>query len=92
MIGRNGCCGVALEATADLDTVEVRHHDVEQDQVGTVLCHRGQRLLAVGGLQRRIAMGLEPRHDDVAVDLVVIDDEDARGIVHGYQDSEVSRR
>ena len=57
---------------------------------GRCCFHRGQRLLAVGGLQRRIAMRLEPRHEDVAVDLVVVDDEDAWGIVHGYQESVIS--
>ena len=44
--------------------------------------HR-QGLLAVARLQEIVAVHREPRPEDVAVCLVVIDDEDARRIVHG---------
>ena len=46
----NGSVGVGLEPLADLDAVDLRHHDVEQDQVGQLLLGGGERLLAVGGL------------------------------------------
>ena len=74
--------GVALELLADLDAVDLRHHDVEQDQVGQQLLGGGERLLAVGGLLELVALRPEPRHQDVAVGLVVVDDQDARRIVH----------
>ena len=52
----NGSVGVALEPLADLDAVDLRHHDVEQDQVGQLLLGGGQRLLAVGGLLELVAL------------------------------------
>ena len=60
----------------------LRHHDVEQDEVRKLLLRGRERLLAVGGLRQLVAMHVEPRDQDVAVGLVVVDDEDARGIVH----------
>ena len=39
-------------------------------------------LLAVGGLRQLIPLGRKPGHQDVAVGLVVVDDEDARRTVH----------
>ena len=48
-----------------------------------MLCNRGQGLLTVAGLQCRVAIRLQPRHDDVAVGLVIVDYENARGVVHG---------
>ena len=42
----------------------------------------GKRFLAVGGLLELIALRPEPRHQDVAVGLVVVDDEDTRWTVH----------
>ncbi len=74
---------IGLEPAAHLDAVELRHHDVEQDEVGQMLRGGGERLLAVGGLQQLIALRREPRHQDVAVGLVVVDDQNARRVVHG---------
>jgi len=73
---------VALETAAGLDTVELRHHHVEENEVGTMLLDRSQRLLTVSSLEGLVAMPFQPRHDDIAIRLVVIDDKDARGIVH----------
>ena len=42
--------GVGLQLPADFDAVELRHHDVEQDQIRKLLRGRGNRLLAIGGL------------------------------------------
>ena len=41
-----------------------------------------QRFFAVGRLQQFVAVLLQPRHEDVAVGLVVIDDEDAGRVSH----------
>ncbi len=75
--------GILLEPAADLDTVEPRHHHVEQDQVRKMLSRRSQRRFAVGGLHDLVTIRLEPRVEDVAVRLVVVNDKDKRGIVHG---------
>ncbi len=74
--------GVVLDPLADLDAVDLRHHDVEQDQVRLQLLGGGERLLTIGSLLEVIALRLEPRHQDVAVGLVVVDDEDTRRFVH----------
>ena len=73
---------VALELLADLDAVDLRHHDVEQNQVGQKRPDGGQRLLAIGGLLELIALRTEPRHENVAVGFVVVDDQDTRRTVH----------
>ena len=52
----NGIDGVVLDPLADLDAVDLRHHDVEQDQVRQVLLGRGQRFLAVGRLHEVVAV------------------------------------
>ncbi len=44
--------------------------------------HRRERLLAIRCLQQFVPVHLEPRLEDVAVGLVVVDDEDALRIVH----------
>ena len=41
-----------------------------------------QGFFAVRGLQQLIALRREPRHQDVAIGLDIVDDEDPRGIVH----------
>jgi hypothetical protein len=41
---------VGFEPTADLHAVELGHHHVEQNEIGTVLARRSQRLLAIGSL------------------------------------------
>src|SRR5262249_30225025 len=70
------------KSAAGLDTVELRHHHVEENEVGTMLLDRSQRLFTVSSLEGLVAMPFQPRHDDIAIRLVVIDDEDTRGIVH----------
>src|SRR5262249_25571341 len=63
---------------------ESRHRDVEQDQVGRAGVGRGKPLLAVGRLRRLVALGAQPRPDDVAAGLAVVDDEDACWDIHGF--------
>ena len=73
---------VRLEPPADLDAVELRHHDIEQDEVGPLLARHRQRLFAVAGVQHLIAARLQPRRQDVAIGLVIVGDQDAGGGVH----------
>jgi len=43
--------GVGLDLPAGFDAVHLRHHHIEQDQIGMVLPCRGQRFFPVGGFQ-----------------------------------------
>jgi hypothetical protein len=43
--------GVGLDLPAGLDAVHLRHHHIEQDQIGMVLPCRRQGFLPVGGFQ-----------------------------------------
>ena len=81
--GDEGQLGVSLDALAHFDSVDLRHHDVEQDEVGMMVARRGDRFFAVGRLQKLIAMRPQPRAQDVAVGLVVVDDQNARRTMHG---------
>jgi hypothetical protein len=69
---------IGAQPSADLDAVEPRHHDVEQDEIGRRLARGGQRLLAVGRGDDVVAGAGEPRLQDLHVRRVVVDDEDAR--------------
>ena len=42
----------------------------------------GQRFLAVAGLQQFVTVGFQPRDKNIAVGLVVVDDQNARRLVH----------
>ncbi len=74
---------IRLEAPAYFDAVDLRHHHVEQDEIGPMRVGRRKSLLAVRGLDEAVIVHREPRHENVAVHLVVIDDENDRRIVHG---------
>src|SRR5262249_12141580 len=76
--------GIALEPAAHLEAVELGHHHVEQNKIGQVLPRGLKRLLAVDRLQQVVAVHLESRVEDVAVNLVVVDDQDAGRIVHDW--------
>jgi hypothetical protein len=76
-------CRVRAQPLADLDAIEPRHHDVEQDQVGKLIARGDQRLLAVGCGDDLVALAGEPGLDDLDVGRVVVDDEDAWGSSHG---------
>ncbi len=68
---------IGLDATADLKTVELRHHHVQQDDVGLFGRDLCQRLKAVEGGAHDVMLGRE--HDDQQLDvhLVIIDDKNA---------------
>ena len=70
--------GVALplEALADLEAVEARHHHVEDDAVGHLGRHRRERLLAVGGEAHAEALVGEHLLDEGQVLWLVVDGQD----------------
>jgi hypothetical protein len=72
--GHEWKCTVAFEAATNLDTVEFRHHDIEQNEVWKQRFRRIERLLAIDSLAQVIALGGEPRREDVTVGLVVVDE------------------
>ena len=71
-----------LERAADLDTVDLRHHDVEQDQIGLRLMGHRQSLFAVSGGDDLIAIGRQAGPHDPKVGGVVVSDQDARRSLH----------
>src|SRR5215470_18912427 len=79
---RERTIAVALEAATNLDAVELGHRDIEQDQVGAVFADCSETPFAIGRLARLVAMRTQSRHDDVAIFLAVVHDEDAWRIVH----------
>ena len=66
------------DAVADLGAAQPGHHDVGQQQVERALIgvQDGQRVVAVLGLEHRIAFELEQEPDDVPDHRVVLDEQD----------------
>ena len=65
------------DLAADVEPVDLRHADVEHDEVRPVAGEAGQRLLAVARLEHGHAGLPERDADDLADMRVVVDDEDA---------------
>jgi hypothetical protein len=61
---------------ADVGPVHLRHHDVEQDQVGLLFSGDSKRLLPVSGRQNLVTMDGKARPENVEIVRVVISDED----------------
>ena len=61
-----------------LAAVHARHHQIEEDQVGTLLRHNDECLLAAGRHAELIALGREHDLQQCPVADLVIDDENAR--------------
>ena len=86
--GRDGDDGdvaqflVVLEPFGDFQTADLRQLDVHQDEVGLVQPRQGQRLQALPGLQRLVALGIEQIMKELHVQLVILDDEDFLGHHH----------
>jgi hypothetical protein len=74
--------GIRLEAAHHLDAVELRHHDVEEHEVGRGLPDAGQRLLAVAGDDDVVPVRRQPPREHVPVLSRVVDDEDERRVAH----------
>ena len=75
MRGRN----VALEASADLETIHLGHHDVEQNDVAKGLFTDRDRFGAARCRQDVEIFRAEPSFEQLAVGGVVVDDENTRG-------------
>src|SRR6266545_3734783 len=74
---------VALDPRQSLVAVQLRHQDVEQDDVEGLGAKRLQRPAAVLDGGDAVALPLEVVRQDHAVDLVVVDDEDrCRALAH----------
>ena len=65
-------------AAQHLPAVDVRHHHVEQDEVGLRLLDRGEALVRAAGLAHGVALELEVDADELAHLLVVVDEQDER--------------
>ena len=66
--------GILLEPAANLDAVDLGHHDVEQDQIRGPFSRGSERFLSVGRLHELIAVWRKPCAENVAVRLAVVDD------------------
>ena len=71
-----------LQPAADLDTVDLRHHDVEQDQVGLRVAGDRKRVRPVARGDDVVAVGREAHFQDADVGGVVVGDQDARRSPH----------
>ena len=72
---------VAFDAARDFDPVDLGHHDVEQDQIRVFLLDLLQRFFTVARRDRRVAPRFEPRLEQFDVVLVVVDDQNAAGML-----------
>ena len=70
---------IGLQPAADLETVHVGHHDVEQDDVAFGARADLERLGAVGGGQHVEIFGRQPGFQQLDVGGNVVDDQDTRG-------------
>ena len=69
--------GVVLEAPQDLEAVDPGHHDVEQDQVDRLAGEPLQGVAAMDRRNRLVVEQLELLRQHVAVERLVVDDQDA---------------
>ena len=74
---------VLLEHAHHGDAVELRHHDVEQDQVRLEVAGFRKSLFTIGGGRHFVAVRLETHAQDLEVFRRIVDRENARRIVQG---------
>ena len=75
----HGQGGIALpEARQDLEAVDARHLDVEDDDVRPAALHGGEAVLARGGLDELVPLVLEDHPQGGSDVRLVVDDEDQR--------------
>jgi hypothetical protein len=74
---RDRAAAIAI-ASGEIDAAEPRHHQVDEDQVGSAALGHAQRLVAVGGGQDTVALVHQEHLQHVADHLVVVDDQDHR--------------
>ena len=70
--------GIGLEPLEHGDAVELWHDDVEQDDVRRLLAAALQRLAAVRGRLDPMPLLLEQADEQLAIEGIVVDDEDRR--------------
>ena len=70
------------QALADLEPVELRQHQVEDDEVDALLGEPSQRLLAVARLDDAEPVPLERVGEELLDGVLVVDEEDGRGVGH----------
>ena len=70
---------ILLQLLHDGDTIELRHHDVEQHKIGLELAHLGERILAVRGGHKLISLCGEPDPQQLQIRGIVIDNQNERG-------------
>ncbi len=73
--------GVLFEPPARFVSVDARHHDVEQDEQRADAARHFEGTLAAAGHEQPIAPAVERVAQDVEVRGVIIDQQDAVGIV-----------
>jgi hypothetical protein len=83
--------GSARQPTGELDTVHVRHHPVDDREIGPPRLHHRERVPAVLRLDYVEAVHLEVELDEARDVLVVVDHEDDVGIL-GLQTQPVRLR
>ena len=70
------------QPAADLEPVELREHEVEDDEVDPVRAEALERLLAVARLHDPEALALERVREQLLHRILVVDEEDGRGFRH----------
>ena len=70
------------QTLADLEPVEPRQHDVEHDQVDGLLARSAQRLFAVARRDDAETVALERIRQELLDGVLVVDEEDGRGVGH----------
>ena len=82
MIGTLLCDAQPL---ADLEPVDLRQHQIEHDEVDAALGEPLQRLLAVARGDNAEAIPLERVRQQLLNRVLVVDEEDGRGVGHGRE-------
>ncbi len=74
--------GVGFQLLDRGDAVELRHHDVEQHEIGQLVVNHRERRLAVAGGDHLVALAFEAHLQDLDIVRHVVDDEDQRRLAH----------
>jgi hypothetical protein len=77
--------GVVLEEFRHLESAEVRHHYIEQDQVRRCGLHQRQRFYAAAGRSNHEAVGCQHRLQQLDVLGFIVHDQDAGWAVRNLQ-------
>ena len=71
--------GIGLEPAADFEAVDVRHHDVEKNEIGFDPLGNLKCGLAAGCRQNAMSATIQDSNQNLEIDRSVIHDEDGRG-------------